>query len=67
MHKTLFITTCGTSLLSNKFSEDERKRLNKLANAQESNLSNDDKKFLDDKLENQKEVLFADGFERLKN
>ena len=66
MHKTLFITTCGTSLLSNKFSEDERKRLNKLANAQESNLSNDDKKFLDDKLENQREILFQDGFEKAK-
>ena len=64
MQKTLFISTCGTSLLSNKFSEDERKRLNKLANAQESNLSNDDKKFLDDKLENQKEILFKNGFEK---
>lgn len=66
MQKTLFITTCGTSLLSNKFSEDERKRLNKLANSQESNLSNDDKKFLDDKLENQKHLLLNNGFEKAK-
>ena len=66
MLRNLFITTCGTSLLSNKFSEEERKRLNKLANAQESNLSNDDKKFLDDKLENQKEILFKNGFEKAK-
>lgn len=66
MHKTLFITTCGTSLISNNATKEDRQRLNKLANAQESNLSNDDKKFLDDKLENQKEVLFADGFEKAK-
>lgn len=66
MKKTLFITTCGTSLLSNKFSEAERKRLNSLANAQESTLSVEDKKFLDDKLKNQKVVLFKDGFEKSK-
>ena len=63
MHKTFFITTCGTSLISNNATKEDRQRLNTLANSQESNLSNDDKKFLNDKLENQKGILFKGGFQ----
>ena len=66
MHKTFFITTCGTSLISNNATKEDRQRLNTLANSQESNLSNDDKKFLNDKLENQKGILFKGGFQKAK-
>lgn len=66
MKKTLFVTTCGTSLLLNKASTPERMRLVSLANAQEADLSSYDKEFLDDKLNCQKKVLFNGGLEKAK-
>lgn len=64
MKKTLFITTCGTSLILNKAPIDVRERVNRLANGQDDSLSSDEKKFLDILLESQKAHLFNGDFEK---
>lgn len=57
----VIITTCGTSLLTNRVSEDIRQRLSFLANHVEKNLSPEDNKFLDDHVARRRsELLQAD-------
>jgi len=48
MQKYLFITTCGTSILSNNLSLEDRSKLTKLANHHESEFSTTEKTFIDD-------------------
>lgn len=61
---TIIVSTCGTSLLSNKVPSEQRDRIIKLANIHENNISKQDKLFLDTHAKNRlQELLNADDMQ----
>lgn len=63
----LFITTCGTSILSKNLDTQQRAKVTKLANLEEFELSKEDKLFLDQKFNQQANRLLGANFEEAKN